>query len=62
MSIKKDRKGEYTLTCDVCGEHEDGFGSFEAAVEYKKLSGWRARKDDFGRWIDRCPDCAANRR
>jgi hypothetical protein len=62
MSIKKDGSGGYTLECDLCGHTEDGFSDFMEAVYYKKASGWKARKDEFDKWIDRCPSCVEEER
>jgi len=55
MSIDKEY-GQYTPTCDVCGERLEGYDDFEDAVNGKKVAGWKSTKLD-GEWIDYCPNC-----
>jgi len=56
MSI--DRRYEYyTPVCDFCEARLPSGLSFQEAVEIKKRAGWRTRKDEYGDWVDMCPDC-----
>lgn len=49
--------GQYTLTCDLCGEEAPKkFDDFNDAVQYKKDEGWKSQKHK-GEWEDVCPDC-----
>lgn len=50
--------GEYSLTCDVCGDTVEGFEDFEDAVGYKRNNGWRSQKRG-GQWEDVCPECVS---
>jgi hypothetical protein len=58
--IQKDHEtGEYSLVCDMCGETESGFETFQDAVDFKRDrdNGWRATKDGHDTWHDLCPSC-----
>lgn len=47
--------GEFILICDCCGiEHK--FETFEEAVKFKKLNGWKSVKVGL-EWEDICDSC-----
>ncbi len=48
--------GEFTLTCDICGEEAPcTFAEFDGAVTYKKIAGWKSQRHK-GEWQDVCPE------
>jgi len=50
--------GKYVLTCDVCEERaEETFNSFVEAVDYRRASGWKVKKEKDGTWVDTCTEC-----
>lgn len=51
---------KYTLSCDICHETaNETFYDFYDAVNFKKESGWKSKKDENGEWMDVCPECEA---
>ena len=50
--------GEFTLTCDICGEKAPCyFVEFDGAVRYKKAFGWKSKLEPALGWQDVCPEC-----
>jgi Fe-S-cluster containining protein len=50
--------GDYVLICDNCETAaEERFDSFEEAAEWRKANGWKVQKDQYGNWINTCPEC-----
>jgi len=48
--------GKYALFCDVCGEMEDNFETFQDVIDGAKELGWVTQKVDKG-LEDVCPNC-----
>jgi hypothetical protein len=46
----------HELTCDNCGNSEQGFLSFNEAADWAKENDWKARKNG-DEWENWCPDC-----
>jgi len=62
MSIDKIH-GQHFLACDVCGEGpQRPFESFDEAVQYKKMHGWRSRQNSRYEWEDICDECTHTKR
>lgn len=55
MSIKKEKDGNFSMTCDICGDSYSG-ESYEEVRMSKRLYGWRGLQID-GKWKDLCSRC-----
>ncbi|MBW2003034.1 MAG: hypothetical protein JRI72_00255 [Deltaproteobacteria bacterium] len=53
--------GRYNLICDICGMYaEDGFDTFQNAVDYGKENEWERNLIITGTekvWQNICPEC-----
>ena len=47
----------YNLQCDFCSNYVDDFETFDDAVDWKKVEGWKSVYLGDGCWEDKCPDC-----
>jgi hypothetical protein len=58
--IEKIHPDNYQLSCDGenCDYWEDGFETFQDALDHKKDEGWRNKPDGDGGWLSYCPDCS----
>lgn len=49
--------GDYIVICDICSEElDEGFDTFQDAIDGKKKAGWISEKRSKG-WFDVCTDC-----
>ena len=48
----------YNLICDECGEpHSEPFETFDDAKRGAPALGWETKRDEYGDWVNICPEC-----
>lgn len=49
---------QYELICDHCEKTVSGFDTFQEAVNFKRVKGWKSVKTKSMGWAELCPICA----
>ncbi len=56
MSIVR-HYGQFTPTCDICGDELQAQESFQEAVLTRNEADWKSQKNSDGEWEDICRKC-----